>query len=320
MRSLARGLEGLLGAGVLGAAVLIAGCGGAVALAPDADVGPRDASVPVTCDEFSPGVELGRVAPLALAEISGIAASRAHEGVLWVHNDSGGGARLFAIDVAGALLGEWVLEGASDVDWEDIAIEPVEGGADRLWIADLGDNAARERVGTPREFVVVLRADEPALAAGVTSVMSFDSIVLRYPERPRDCEAIAVDPQSGDLYLFAKETVGASDVFVARAPLVAGEERVLERITVIDTGSMVTAADLSPDGRELLVRTYRSVLWWRRGESETWAASLARDPRHLPRAPEPQGEAVAFARDREGYFTISEGTNAPVWFYQRHCE
>lgn len=301
--------------------VVLVGCGGAAALAPDAESVAVDAGgePSASCDVFAPGVELGRVAPLALSEISGIAASRAHEGVLWVHNDSGGGARLFAIDVAGALLGEWVLEGASAVDWEDIALEPVEGGVDRLWIGDVGDNAARDRHGIARDFVVVHRFDEPAIDPGVTSITTFDSIVLRYPDRPRDCEAIAVDPQSGDLYLFAKETVGASDVFVARAPLASGEERVVERIATIDTGSMVTGADLSPDGHELLLRTYRSVLWWRRDESETWGTWLGREPRYLPRAPEPQGEAVAFARDREGYFTISEGTNVPVWFYPRTC-
>lgn len=320
------GLAALAGLALAALGGVCVGCGGAVAAVPDAEVpvadAGRDAGAGAVCVDFAPGAELGRVGPRALAEISGVVASRAHEGVLWVHNDSGGGARVFAIDTTGALRGEWVLDGASAADWEDIAIERVAGGGpDRLWIGDVGDNAARDGA-TGRSHVVVLRIDEPALPAepGPITLTEIDAIVLRYPDRPRDCEAIAVDGETGDLYVLAKENDGPSDVFVARGPLAGGEERVLERMATIESGSMVTGADFSPDGRELLVRTYRSVLWWRREIGETWAAALGRAARGLPRAPEPQGESVAFAQDGEGYFTISEGESAPIWFYERRCD
>ena len=43
--------------------------------------------------------ELCRFDGKRLAEVSGLAYSSLHEGIVWAHNDSGGGARLYAIDV-----------------------------------------------------------------------------------------------------------------------------------------------------------------------------------------------------------------------------
>src|SRR5690606_28831944 len=48
----------------------------------------------------------------ALREISGIAESRRHAGVLWVHNDSGYPAELHAIDRRGRRLATIGIEGA----------------------------------------------------------------------------------------------------------------------------------------------------------------------------------------------------------------
>ena len=265
------------------------------------------------------------VASPALAELSGIAASHEQRGVLWAHNDSARGPRLFALDAStGELRGEWVLEGAAAVDWEDIALERVDGAPDRLWIGDVGDNAARRGRGTPRESVALLRVSEPLVPGPgeppARGVLEYDAIVVRHPERPRDVEALTVDPDRGDLYLFAKEATGRAEVLVLRAPIEPGPPRVLERVGSIELGSMATAADISPDGTELVVRTYLSIAWWRRAPHESWPEALARPSRVLPHAAEPQGEAIAFAPDGRGYFTISEGERAPIWFFASRCD
>jgi hypothetical protein len=70
-----RGIVGTGLAGVIGAAVLLAPAGVA-----RADV-----------------TELCRFDGERLAEISGLAYSTLHEGIVWAHNDSGGGARLYAL-------------------------------------------------------------------------------------------------------------------------------------------------------------------------------------------------------------------------------
>src|SRR5439155_9691664 len=50
-------------------------------------------------------------------ESSGIAASRAHPGVLWTHNDSRDDAYVYATDLAGADRGVVRIRGARAVDW-----------------------------------------------------------------------------------------------------------------------------------------------------------------------------------------------------------
>ncbi|UJR78198.1 hypothetical protein [Sandaracinus amylolyticus] len=299
--------------GILTLALAASGCG--------AGAGAVEARA--ECGIYGAPRETGRVRNAALDEVSGIVASRAHPGVLWAHNDSGDGPRLFAIDAeAGASRGEWLLEGASARDWEDIAIEVIEGAPDRLWIGDVGDNGARNGRVPPRDSVIVLRVDEPEPlpeqeAQEAARPLAYQTIVLRYPDRPRDAEAIAIDPPSGDLFVLAKEDAGASDVFVARAPLADGETRTLERVAMIQLASMITAADVSSDGHELIVRTYRDVAWWRRDRDEGWADALARPAILLPHAEEPQGEAIAFEARGAGFYTISEGDHPPIWLSAR---
>src|SRR5690606_1795107 len=71
-------------------------------------------ALPVGCvapDRSAPGrvlcsrPERLSVLPPELEEASGLAASRRHAGVLWMHNDSGGEPEVFAVDSTGAVLG-----------------------------------------------------------------------------------------------------------------------------------------------------------------------------------------------------------------------
>src|SRR5262245_55994952 len=64
----------------------------------------------------------------SLSETSGIVGSPSLPGTLWVHNDSGNSASFFAISSAGSLQGQFSLSGATNTDWEDIAIGPKSGG------------------------------------------------------------------------------------------------------------------------------------------------------------------------------------------------
>jgi hypothetical protein len=59
-----------------------------------------------------------------LNEVSGVVASRVHTPDLWVHNDSGGEPAVYAIRPNGALLGAYTIDGATNVDWEDMRDRP----------------------------------------------------------------------------------------------------------------------------------------------------------------------------------------------------
>jgi 5'-nucleotidase len=257
-----------------------------------------------------------------LDEVSGVVASRVHAPNLWVHNDSGEPAvSLLAPD--GASLGTYMLDGATNVDWEDIAIGPgPQPDTSYLYVGDIGDNLAA------RDPVVVYRVLEPANDPdGTGGVLSnVETISLRYPDHPVDAESLIVDPLSGDLFVIDKQyTSGIGVVF--RAPkgrLADGADITLEKVASFtlpaeDAGSagllpgtIITGADVAPDGTAVLVRTYSRVLAYVRPTGAPLAAAFGVDPCSAPAAAERQGEAVGFAADGTSYFTISEGAGAPI--------
>ena len=80
------------------------------------------------------------VASDELNEISGVVESRTRTGVLWVHNDSGDTARIFAIGLDGRTLGTFGLAGIQARDWEDLAAGPGPvAGRRYLFVGDIGD-------------------------------------------------------------------------------------------------------------------------------------------------------------------------------------
>src|SRR5690606_11714091 len=170
---------------------------------------------PSVCPHVARGVAEAPIEEARLTEASGLAVSARHPDVLWTHNDSGDGPRLFALTEDGTVLATYLLEGATAVDWEDLALGPgAVPGEDDLYIGDVGDN------GRARPFVTVhrLREPDPRLGqeGGSGSFTEFRSFHLFYPDSPHDAETLLVDPRSGDLYIVTKEKAGASIVF--RAP------------------------------------------------------------------------------------------------------
>ncbi len=293
------------------------------------DATPDDAGG-APCTAFADAVVVGNAENPDLDEVSGVAASRSAEDVLWVHNDSGDLARIFALRTDGTNLGEYRLTGATNVDWEDIAIGPgPEPGRDYIYVGDIGDNDARD-TGVGRATVVVYQVPEPAVtrdqAAVTVDLGSVVAIPLVYPAGPHDCEALMVDPDSGDLFLLTKDNDGMSELYVARAPL-GGATITLERVGMLlfgpgatPGGPLVTAADLSVDGRALLVRTYSAVLLFLRPAGGSVADALGTTPFSLPAAFEMQGEGIAWAPDGRGYYTTSEFVASPIHFYAAEPE
>ena len=258
-----------------------------------------------------------------LDEVSGVVASRAHPPNLWVHNDSGGEPAVTLITPVGASLGTYTLTGATNVDWEDIAIGPgPKRDTSYLYLADIGDNASA------RDPVVVYRVPEPADAPDGSgrTLSGVETISLRYPDQPVDAESLIVDPLSGDLFVIDKEyTSGIGKVFRApKSRLADGADITLDEVASFTVpaedpgsagllpGTIITGADVAPDGTAGLVRTYSQVLAFVRPTGAPLAAAFGVDPCSAPAAAERQGEAVGFAADGTSYFTISEGAGAPI--------
>jgi hypothetical protein len=286
-----------------------------VGAAAPAEAQETEAAAP--CDRFAAGTVAGAVADPSLVEISGVVASRAHPGVLWVHNDSGGQPAVTALSDTGADLGTYEVPGATATDWEDIAAGPgPEDGRSYLYVADIGDN------GAARESVQVHRVPEPDDAPdGADGRFADDEVLtLRYPDGPVDAEALLVDPRSGDLFVVGKRAA-AAPVYAASADALVAGEVPLRQVATLDAApvggppgplGLVTGGDVSPDGSVVLLRTYVSVAAYARADDEPLEAAFTATPCAAPQVSEPQGEALGFLADGSAYVTISEGAAAPV--------
>lgn len=243
-----------------------------------------------------------RPLPAEIHESSGVVASPTRPGVFWTHNDSGGDARIFAVDADGGLLGVVRVTGARNVDWEDLAVGPC-GEGHCLYIADTGDN--REVRTDP----AIYRVPEPSPDDEAT--LPADRFPVRFPHGPRDVEAIYLLPEER-LFLVSKGRSHPVEVYRVPAPLAMPEEPLgLERIQTLTRLSPalprhVTGGAATPDGSVVALRTYETLRLYRpdeEGRLEEVPGSLV----NLRPLREPQGEAVAFLPGRRFVLTSEAG-------------
>ena len=248
-----------------------------------------------------------------VAEASGVVPSPTTAGLLWLHNDSGDSARLFAVSTAGQVLGELRLPGVTAVDFEDLAAAPCpDARAACLWVADTGDNGWD--TATARAALAVYAVREPAVDVA-TSFMPIDAArVWRFPFTaeggPANVEAFVALPDASALVFYEKKNDGAR-ILRLDAPFLEDtvvEARVISHFDTPGTGTalrLATSADLHPSGTRLLLRTYQAL----------WQAELATvalddveqgDFVQVAQPAELQGEAACYDESGQGVWTLSE--------------
>jgi hypothetical protein len=258
------------------------------------------------CEACGDPTSTGNVVDPAIAEASGIVASRTHEGIYWVHNDSGDSPRFFAVTATGESMGTFDVTGATAVDWEDMAIGPCPSGS-CLFFADVGDNTES------RVSYSLTRVTEPQdIGPGAHSV-SGEVMSITYPDGSHNAETLLVHPETGELFVVQKREDGPSGVY-SLAAFEPGGAAVLERrgeLTVPEGSRLVTGGDVHPAARGVLLRTYTHLFYFDAPAGDVPAA-LATAPCAVPVAIELQGESVAWTAGGDGYLTLSEGTNKPL--------
>jgi len=295
--------------------VLLAACSGSDAESAETAAPPEDTALPSpTCPEAGEAMVLGTLSEPQLGEVSGVVESLDNPGVLWVHNDSGDEAQLYALSTEGALRSTWLLTGAQRGDWEDLALGTDEDGSGLLYIGDIGDNAKA------RSSINVYRVPEPEVITteGIQG-LAWDMMTLTYPDNPMNAETLLLDPKTDDLYIVTKDYGGATGIFRKAAPHAGGESAVLERVAELDfsaaplAGGATTAGAISADGRYIVVRTYgtRAFIWLRSADMSIGEA-FAGEPCEITLPSEQQGEAIGFSADGRALWSISEGSGQPV--------
>ena len=214
-----------------------------------------------------------------LGEVSGLAMSRRHEGVVWATNDSGGGPLLYALDAHTCeILATLRLLDTPARDHEALAAGQDAQGRDVIWVGDLGDNRGTWPYARIHKVVEPRRLREASVP--VTTYR------FTYPEGPVDAEAMLAAPDREQLWVISKEA-GVAGVFALPSPMSDSLEP-MDAEQVGTARALVTDAAMNPDGERFVVRDYLSA--------EVFTGTPPGTAEARFRLPiQPQGEAVTWA-------------------------
>lgn len=250
--------------------------------------------------DFGNGEKLKRLKHKQIKEASGIAASIRNPGMIWTHNDSGNDAEIFLLDTTLNVKLNVKFPGLTNRDWEDIAVGPgPEQGKSYVYIGEIGDNFAQYQEKK------IYRIEEPLTGSDSVIVMdSVEVIKVQLPHARKDTEALMIDSNTRDLYIVSKRE-NPVVVYRIKYPYPMDSTVTADSITTIPY-AQICGGDISGDGKEILLKNYQNVFYWKVGADEKIEDTFRRKPIILPYEEEPQGEAITFARDGSGYYTLSE--------------
>jgi hypothetical protein len=291
--------------------------------------------VPVSPDTasatFLPSVDQGDIENPVIGEASGLAASRLNPGYFWTHNDSGNPNKLYFFDDKGKGLREFELTGATNRDWEDMAIVGESDGSATVYVADFGDNNAAYTDYTIYWF------KEPIVNASTSSKIIPNSLKFTLPDGARDMECLLIDQKTKDIFIVSKREnnkrlykIPASNV----APSARVQAEFVQELTFstpviadprVVSVNYISGGAISADNTEILIKNYFEMYYWKRSSGETIPSALKRPPVKVTYSginsdgsgQEIQGEAVSFAADGSGYYTLGEGNTAHLYFYKK---
>jgi hypothetical protein len=186
-------------------------------------------------------------------------------------------------------------------------------------VGDIGDNSKRH------DALTVYRIREPEVLPlwrdrAISSAT--ESARFRYPDGPRDCEAMMVDARDGAVILLEKSGTSCG-VYSALWPGDGGET-MLQRIASFrlpfdfSFWRLVTAADLHPDGGRVLVRTYNALLEYETTGGGPFPSIFDSTAARIIATPGlQQAEAACYSRDGRDILTTSEGVRPPLLILRR---
>lgn len=237
----------------------IRGCKDPVANNYNASATVNDGSCAYNITSYAPLVKVDPLSML-LSESSGLQMAG---GFLWSFNDGGGAAAIYRLDTTSVAVLQTVnLDGATNVDWEDIAFD----GAS-FYIGDFGNNASGDRTDL-KIYKFPLAAVSDYVANPTLTIPSSQIEVINFtysdqvpvaattPNRTRfDCEAMIVD--KGKIHLFTKNWVEVNCTHYVINSTSPGTY-VATPVETLATGYLVTAADKAPGTNTMVLLGYQA--------------------------------------------------------------
>lgn len=290
--------------------LLLAACSGPAAEPPSDENRPRM-------------IVAGQLENDQLVEASGLARSQRDADIYWVINDGGSKPRLYAIDTTGAHRGRVTLDDARNRDWEDIASFTLD---DEPWllVADIGDNDSR------RKKLSLYVVAEPDLTEDdkVRAEPAW-RIDFRYPDGPRDAEAVAVDAANERVLVLTKRDLppvlyqlplrpGTDDTLVATrlGPIESlpspSRQDVDQAFFTQAWHWQPTGMDLAPGARLGAILTNRAVYVFHIDPALDLYDNLSGQAYAFGLGNFRDAESVALSADGESIFVTVERRHAPL--------
>ena len=199
--------------------------------------------------------------PASISESSGLQSYQ--NGFVWTHNDSGSEPVLYQIDTTGKINKFITITNATNYDWEDLA-KDAEGN---MYIGDFGNNQNK------RKNLQIYKISNPENAPSDRS--KAEVIEYYYPDqntfppspstRNFDVEAMIVYKEH--IYLFSKNSTEPFNGFTKlyKLPSTPGsyqaeliDSLLLSTDNILE--NVITAADISPDQKQIVLLTYNKVI------------------------------------------------------------
>ncbi len=256
-----------------------------------------------------------------LGELSGMARSFSHPGLIWTINDGGNDAEIIAIDKTAKTMARIRIDGVKNIDWEDITSYQLDG-KNFLAIADTGDNG-----GLRTELFIHIMEEPETL--DVKSIKPIRTLRFMWKDGARDNESLFASSDTQSFYLISKKRVpaelyqlpinakdGSSPTLVTRLQGIAqpDAETMKKKDSIGRYRSQITGADLSPDGRTIAVLNYQKVYFYKFPEQPIYGI----DPLSRINLPWlPQAEAIVFSLDGNSLYIGSEQLPSPIIRFDR---
>lgn len=222
-------------------------------------------------------------------EISGLATSIRYPDVLYLHNDSGDGPYIYAVDSSSCTtLATLTVRGIDPRDVEAISIGRDAQGRPVIWFADIGDNLD----SWPDVRLHQIR--EPKRLRDKT--VSATTFRFTYGDMPHNAEALLANPVKPELWIVTKQLAHGS-LYRLPVPLRAGVVNIARKIR--QEGGLVTDGAVSTDGRRYVLRDY----------DDAYIYAGLPPGRLIATVPLPfqlQGEAITWAPDGRSLLIASE--------------
>ncbi len=187
---------------------------------------------------------------------------------------------------------------------------------DCLFIADIGDNNAR------RSSISVYQVSEPS--AGASAVSPSRAVTARYPDGPRDAEAMFI--HAGDIYIVTKGRKGAIELYKWPKGAGTGGAVTLEKIREVlpapkSADDRITSGSASPDGKWVAIRSYRTIyLFSARSFLDSSDKHVTPVTSDLGQMKEAKGEGLALANDGSVWLPTEAAGKRPAAIRRLQCD